>query len=606
MSADLTIYCLQQVTDYVGFERLSHDVMSMVGYSTIEPLGGFKDKGRDAIHISFTDGATIFAYSVRDDWRAKLAEDAEKINRHGHTCDHLVFITTSTITAGERDEAVDSIKQLYGWTLEIYGVERLRNLLDVQFPHIKAVHPEIFPPEFLAIQHQVKQSAERDYIFISYGVDDFALASWLARKLTAEGYLVWCEKLNLIAGEEYPSDVDDALQTRVIRVIALYSQHSLNNPDISHQRAIAIGMNKQIPNFIIPLRTENISAEKLDKASRQLVFIPFENNWAEGLRLLLEKLVLLNCPKRLPNGKSIAAEAYLEKDVLSEKTETLITNYFAVEALPDSILRYGSKQAISTEIFEKLKLQWAFREVSDKLFVSFHKPPQEFIELCELRELSHGPWRGIDRLEGIDTKNLISELIRKSLLVQCIQKGLQYCPTTKLCYFPSSLTPGDRIKYLWPSGKTASISAAGERKYKVEERYRYHLAADFYVSQNLIDEFSVLLRVRVRITDRDGVPLPSRKANSRRKALCSDWWNGEWLSRMLAIVQYIADGEKITIGNEQSQQVIICSLPLSLLAPKGIDEAALDQGSYEREDMIYSFENEDDEGEDAEETRSEE
>jgi hypothetical protein len=45
---------------------------------------------------------------------------------------------------------------------------------------------------------------------------------------------------------------------------------------------------------------------------------------------------------------------------------------------------------------------------------------------------------------------------------------------------------------------------------------------------------------------------------------------------------------------------------LSLLAPKGINEAALDQGSYEREDIIYSFEDEDDEGEDAEETRSEE
>jgi len=52
MGANLTVYCLQQVTDYAEFERLCHDLMSLVGYASIEPLGGFKDKGRDAVHVS--------------------------------------------------------------------------------------------------------------------------------------------------------------------------------------------------------------------------------------------------------------------------------------------------------------------------------------------------------------------------------------------------------------------------------------------------------------------------------------------------------------------------------------------------------------------------
>jgi hypothetical protein len=142
MAANPTIYCLEEVTDYSEFERLCSDLMTRVGYSTIEPLGGFHDKGRDAIHVAKQDGAqTIFAYSVREDWRAKLAEDAKKIKRHGHPCNALVFVTTARLSASERDEAIRTIGGDYGWTLELFGVERLRILLDIDHPDLR-VRPE--------------------------------------------------------------------------------------------------------------------------------------------------------------------------------------------------------------------------------------------------------------------------------------------------------------------------------------------------------------------------------------------------------------------------------------------------------------------------------
>jgi hypothetical protein len=69
MAADPIVYCLEQLTDYDQFERLCHDLMALDGYRGIEPLGGSKDKGRDAIHVAAsTNGAvTVFAYSVRED-----------------------------------------------------------------------------------------------------------------------------------------------------------------------------------------------------------------------------------------------------------------------------------------------------------------------------------------------------------------------------------------------------------------------------------------------------------------------------------------------------------------------------------------------------------
>jgi tetratricopeptide (TPR) repeat protein len=149
MATNPTVYCLETITDYFAFERLCHDLMALEGYPAIEPLGRFADKGRDAIHVSKSNRTTIFAYSVREDWRAKLAEDANKIKEHNHTCDELVFISTAEFSAGERDEAVTSILKEFGWELKLYGIERLRILLDAKSPHIKLKHPQIFPPQFL-------------------------------------------------------------------------------------------------------------------------------------------------------------------------------------------------------------------------------------------------------------------------------------------------------------------------------------------------------------------------------------------------------------------------------------------------------------------------
>ena len=81
-------HCARDVLTHVHLDatgepqRLCHDLMALDGYRNIEPLGGCKDKGRDAIHVDSSTGkVTIFAYSVRDDWRTKLDEETALIER---------------------------------------------------------------------------------------------------------------------------------------------------------------------------------------------------------------------------------------------------------------------------------------------------------------------------------------------------------------------------------------------------------------------------------------------------------------------------------------------------------------------------------------------
>jgi hypothetical protein len=160
MAANFTMYCLENITDYFAFEQLCHDLMVLEGYSSIEPLGGFSDKGRDAIHVSQSRETTIFAYSVREDWRKKLDEDAEKIYKHRHNCDQLVFITTAKFTAGERDRAIKDIRDKFAWNLQLFGAERLRILLEAKHPKVKVKYPQIFPPDFLNNQSELTRLSE--------------------------------------------------------------------------------------------------------------------------------------------------------------------------------------------------------------------------------------------------------------------------------------------------------------------------------------------------------------------------------------------------------------------------------------------------------------
>ena len=132
MAANPTIYCLEKITDYSQFESLCHDLMAHHDYPNIEPLGGFSDKGRDAIHVDRSNKVTVFAYSVREDWKQKLKEDSAKVRTHGHSCHRFVFVTTASLTASEKDQSKATIKEEFGWQLEVYDIERLRIWLDVE------------------------------------------------------------------------------------------------------------------------------------------------------------------------------------------------------------------------------------------------------------------------------------------------------------------------------------------------------------------------------------------------------------------------------------------------------------------------------------------
>src|SRR5438552_18689710 len=138
---------------------------------------------------------------------------------------------------------------------------------------------------------QGDQSQALEHLLINYATEDCALAACLTRKLTAEGYRVWCDRFKLLGGESYPREIDDAIKNRTFRMLSLLSRASLTKPNPLKERTLGlkIAAARGI-DFVIPLNVDGLSATELDWMTTDLTYIPFSHGWAPGLRQLLAKL----------------------------------------------------------------------------------------------------------------------------------------------------------------------------------------------------------------------------------------------------------------------------------------------------------------------------
>ena len=97
------------------------------------------------------------------------------------------------------------------------------------------------------------------------------------------------------------------------------------------------------------------------------------------------------------------------------------------------------------------------------------------------------------------------------------------------------------------------------------------------------------------MTDDTGTALPPRSALSRRKHLCKNWWNDEWLKREIAIVQHLANGDDTISFGTGDEEVRFSSRFESFNVGFGINEEKLaKQRTQEEQRYIDTTDNDDD------------
>lgn len=422
----------------------------------------------------------------------------------------------------------------------------------------------------------------RDHIFISYATEQSALCDWLARRLAAEGYAIWCDRQKLLGGENWPNDIDAAINERTFRMLALLSRASMNKPNPQGEwlKGIAIGKKIGIDNFVIPLNTEGLRPDEITWNLQPINYIPFTPSWAKGLAMLLKKLKSIDAPRVLNDGPRLAVESIVASSAIQNEPETLLSNCFEIIQIPRFIFKYKPASKLSRDVRWALQKEWACRDVSPYLVLAFDDPPAKTTKKFRFRCVDRVSWRDTDLINGIDTRHLVVSLIHKCLNRLLTAKGMKYCGTNKQWYMPQRLLDGDRVTFTLPGGKRSWFKGVGERTYPTRkpEIYRYHLSLSFAILDGQADPYVMFLRNRVYLTNKRGEPLEKKKIVSRRKHLCKTWFNKEWSARTLGTAQLLADNNMhIRLGPAGDQQLIINAMPIAPNAPKRIHDESVDE-----------------------------
>jgi hypothetical protein len=575
MSADAIIYCLERVTDYRDFERFCSALLAGAGYAGLDPLGGTGDEGRDAIIRNDATGRKIaFAYTVRSDWRTKLAQDCKRVHEAGHAPNAFVFVCTEGLSASEKDFANTFVFENYGWTLDLFDLERLRVQVASQ-QHLIAQHPSIFAPPFFPQRggHSIAESP--DTLLIDHDPADHALATWLARRLSLAGFRTWCQGTAPLAGEDADETVRKLLQVRAQMYLPLLSSASFSDTRFLERCTLAAARE----GFVLPCST-TVDYGQASGPSRLKKLEPayFNASWKTGLEEVLARLASLGIQPALEveRGRQIALRDYLPTRVTTAKPEPVFANVFPLQ-LPKKMLVIDLSRPLTEAEVEDLKGRWAFAEVTKYCLVAFATPPVT-VPVIPVKRMPELLWEEVPQKDGKKTLDLAKELARRSLEVVCAQKGLKYCVDRRVFYFPTHESGDWNQSIQHVDGRVTKVQLTGMRTKGWGERsspFLYQLAPLFSPQRDLNGVWNMVVRIYIRVTTSEGEPFETKEIGRRRKIVTKSWWNKEWLARLLGVVQALETSTGRIELAEGSQVVIMLTTPLSWQCPVGLDVMAL-------------------------------
>lgn len=604
MSADRIVYCLERVSDYRDFERLCSALLAGTEYPGIDPLGGTGDGGRDAIIRTDSSGRRIvFAYTVRGDWDTKLKSDCKRVKELGHNPSVFVFVCTEALSAADKDRAHDLVSTTYGWTLDLYDLERLRVQLVSPQRHLLAQHPSIFTPPFFPQSGGQSLAESRDTILIDHVDADHALATWLSRRLTLAGYRTWCRGTAPMAGENPDDSVRKLIELRGRQYLPVISQASLSDALLLERCALAAAKDS----FVLPCSCTSGFEARLPSRMKSLAAANFDDSWNDGLTQVLARLASLGVQPDLEGdlGRQIALRDYLPTRVTVAKPETVYANMFALQ-LPSGMLIHDLTRSLREVEKTALRAQWAFVELGPDRLVSFAPHPPGSLPLRNHRQHIEFSWADTSHRDGKPTEDLAKELTRHSLELVCIQKGLKYCAERDVFYFPEREDGEWSQPFRHVDGRTTRVQLTGERTKTRGDNVQvtlYQLAPRFRPQREQDGAWNVVLNMYVRVTDAEGKPYELKEITRRRKAVTRSWWNNHFLARMLGVIQALETRPgRIEVG-EGKRAVVINTAPLSWQCPIGLDVEALSRQADLGQELA-EFRNRDDDDQDEQDAAS--
>lgn len=412
------------------------------------------------------------------------------------------------------------------------------------------------------------------HLFISYASEDGVLAKWLARKLAALGYAVWFDQLKMLGGEPWPQTIDDAIKNRTFRMLGLISAHSLHKPKPTGERVLAqkIAEQRSIPDFMIPLK---VDGTELDWLTTAISYVPFNRGWADGWRQLLKKLDSISAPKTLVDARSLAATTFpTGDDLITSTTEQLRSNVIRVEQLPAALRVFKIAESVTGEQMAKLGAAWAFYRINGRLAFGFTPPPKNFEKLVTTSK-EQWSWADFDTLYDIRTRDVIANLIVRSLKVRLLSAGCCIHPKRdQTIYLPENFTEDGWLRFPDFRGKNSRLKIRGKATFKrvgkPPEINHHHFAFRLRLGKGLDKSFWVQVTPSLFFFDGAEQPIIDARVGPRRKRVAKSWFNAKWVNRLLAAEYILLD-----VQTKSNDGIVLANGFHTLEAPLTLNELPL-------------------------------
>jgi len=173
----------------------------------------------------------------------------------------------------------------------------------------------------------VPTPAPRRLLFISHAnPEDNAFATWLATQLAIAGYEVWCDVTQLLGGERFWTDIEEAIDAHAFRLLFVSTRVSNRKPGTLHELALARAAQRRhgFKDFMVPLKLDDLPFESSHETLHGINFVHFDESWAAGLSQLLSLLEREGAPKSPTAGPACVTEWYRRS--LDSRRQVVVSN----------------------------------------------------------------------------------------------------------------------------------------------------------------------------------------------------------------------------------------------------------------------------------------
>jgi hypothetical protein len=438
----------------------------------------------------------------------------------------------------------------------------------------------------------------RDTLFISHATPkDNDFTKWLSLKLIALGYKVWCDILFLDKGVDFWKSIEKEIRNNTCRFLVVLSQTSNQSDGVLQELAVANKVKKALKDegYIIPLLIdENLSYSEINIELNRLNAVDFCKSWINGLNILLNSFEENNIPKNAKDSdiaNDIYQKIFLDGRNVIKKDEMYDSNWFSIKSLPP-YLYFHPINGNDNDVYNK---NFSFPVIPYRNYICCfsedicYNYPE--IDLMDDKKIIKIPTEEI--ISGKYYSNLLKNYEYKKFVVRLLNDGFKKMMNLK-CFRSYSLS--NRKTGFWfekdflEKNKVDGILLVGTIK---EKNWHFGISglAKLFPSPMLIFSSHIFFT----IDGKDLVPSKTRQLKLRIKQE-KNWYNNHWREKLLSLIKYLADSDKIIrmpIG--KTEIVEISSTPIQFISHftyKMEDDNVHEEDLYEVDDNEIFEENE--------------